>query len=372
MSFLRATAALTPDTQYGFPKQSHPHGVPFTQQLPSVQPSYHQSLWDAQIQPHVLPGIRDTQATSSSHVHHASTEQSSLGHGLPTDVMSYLSASREQQALIAEAHMGYNPSLRNNSAYATPRDARPYTNPGALSYNQPTTQSNMHYAQPSLSSSTSYTGQQLASNQPYTAHQSVTNASANAQANRLRGGFLDVLNTPPHPNRVQLTIVNDTDSNPTTTIYHPSSTPIGHERQHLAAATATAATTITTDPTIHPSRTPSPSTPTLNDATMHLALTRVLTNLRSTRDAAFSLSRSDGFTRYRLPLPHETDLSPRGNRSFFDPVWNPPARIGRDPRRPQVEHEGRLTYFEELPGQGGKGGVGFGGGGWGGRGSRGF
>ncbi|KAG8534393.1 uncharacterized protein KY384_001238 [Bacidia gigantensis] len=70
------------------------------------------------------------------------------------------------------------------------------------------------------------------------------------------------------------------------------------------------------------------------------------------------------FTRYKQPPAWcIDDKSEKGRRSFLGDVeWNPPRRVGRDPRYPVVYHEGRATYFEDV------GGVGGGGGGSGGRG----
>ncbi|KAL9128789.1 MAG: hypothetical protein Q9217_002598 [Psora testacea] len=57
----------------------------------------------------------------------------------------------------------------------------------------------------------------------------------------------------------------------------------------------------------------------------------------------------DPFTRYSQPPAWCLDTTPGGNKSLMgETEWNPPPRVGRDPRYPTTFHEGRPTYFEEI------------------------
>ena len=57
----------------------------------------------------------------------------------------------------------------------------------------------------------------------------------------------------------------------------------------------------------------------------------------------------DPFTRYAQPPAWCIDTTPGGNKSLMgETEWNPPPRVGRDPRYPTTFHEGRPTYFEEV------------------------
>ena len=58
---------------------------------------------------------------------------------------------------------------------------------------------------------------------------------------------------------------------------------------------------------------------------------------------------NDPFTRYAQPPAWCIDTTPGGNKSLMgETEWNPPPRVGRDPRYPTTFHEGRPTYFEEV------------------------
>ena len=164
-------------------------------------------------------------------------------------------------------------------------------------------------------------------NTSYTAHQITSNGTS------FGGGFRD---------SVQSMIVQDKCSR---SFSPPSFTPIKHERQQPKASTTNAQQTSPTPP--------SPSlSPTTTSGDSNPLLTNVVENLRQMRDAAFSHSRSDGFTRFRSPHPHERDLSAQGNRSFFTAegnqvrgsVRNTRARFRRGPQlraKPTWQHIGR-------------------------------
>ena len=64
---------------------------------------------------------------------------------------------------------------------------------------------------------------------------------------------------------------------------------------------------------------------------------------------------NDPFTRYAQPPAWCIDTTPGGNKSLMgETEWNPPPRVGRDPRYPTTFHEGRPTYFEEVGRGGGR------------------
>ncbi|KAL9102042.1 MAG: hypothetical protein Q9163_002775 [Psora crenata] len=64
---------------------------------------------------------------------------------------------------------------------------------------------------------------------------------------------------------------------------------------------------------------------------------------------------NDPFTRYAQPPAWCIDTTPGGNKSLMGEMeWNPPPRVGRDPRYPTTFHEGRPTYFEEVGRSGGR------------------
>ena len=61
------------------------------------------------------------------------------------------------------------------------------------------------------------------------------------------------------------------------------------------------------------------------------------------------------FTRYAQPPAWCIDSTSGGRQSLMgETEWNPPPRVGRDPRYPTTFHEGRPTYFEEVGRVGGR------------------
>lgn len=69
---------------------------------------------------------------------------------------------------------------------------------------------------------------------------------------------------------------------------------------------------------------------------------------------------SDGFAKFGQPPAHATDYSSNGNNSLFGTEWNPPARVGRDPRHQTTLHDGRPTLFMDPPSASGSTGRGYG------------
>lgn len=66
----------------------------------------------------------------------------------------------------------------------------------------------------------------------------------------------------------------------------------------------------------------------------------------------------DGFTKFGQPPAHAIDYSANGNKSLFGTEWNPPARVGRDPRHQTTMHDGRPTMFMDPPSASGSDGRG--------------
>ncbi|KAK4690215.1 hypothetical protein P7C71_g6518, partial [Lecanoromycetidae sp. Uapishka_2] len=67
---------------------------------------------------------------------------------------------------------------------------------------------------------------------------------------------------------------------------------------------------------------------------------------------------SDSFTKFGQPPAHTINHSANGNKSLFGTEWNPPARVGRDPRHQTTMHDGRPILFMEPPSASGSDGRG--------------